>query len=304
MENYAEGMSKKEDAKFLDWFKNEYAALYPPPALEKINLNWKFQWSIVTSVATVILASLRTAQMFYNSAELSAVTWGIEASGIWIISVFDAFVSMLAVEGGLVVASAIRSNSKKTINEDIYLWQIGILVTISVMAGLGQSVGLVQNLPDGVLTFFSYALSFVLGVGASLAAWFSGEVLGVLLNTNEETNREAKETFQSAMEMYQKNARKFWKEKKEQERLEKQEEKFQKSSETSGNQSEKIPENSRKFPDWNSISEDELKAIANWSQADMEELAQKYGKTVRTFSNYRKHARVELGIDTESNQEG
>jgi hypothetical protein len=81
-------------------------------------------------------------------------------------------------------------------------------------------LGLIKNVDQQLLQSFSYILTFVLGVGASFAAWFSGEVLGVLLNKYSEQNTELQDEYKKDIEQYQKTARKFWNELKEQNRQE------------------------------------------------------------------------------------
>ena len=216
--NEYEGLSKSNAAKFRSYYENEYKTLYPAPKKQIVGLDWKFYTSVATGLATVILASLRTAQMFYFAAETSAQSWGLSEGGTELLSYGDALASMFAVEFGLVVTSAVKSVNEKKVPSWIYSVQIILLLVISVIAGVGQSLGLVQGISQDFLRIFSYILVFVLGVGASFAAWFSGEILGVQIQKYSELKAEAEKHFSEQMRIYSQNARKFWGQRTEQEK--------------------------------------------------------------------------------------
>jgi len=115
---------------------------------------------------------------------------------------------MLAFEGGLALISAIKTAEKVEIAQWVYNTQIGLLLTISIFAGLGQSLGLIQGIGETFIQNFSYFLVFVVGVGASFAAWFSGEILGVQLQKFSLRKEEATEKFSEQSRIYIQNARK------------------------------------------------------------------------------------------------
>lgn len=210
-----EGLSKNQAAKFRAYYENEYKSLFPFPEMKIVGLDWKFYWSIVVSAATVILASLRTAQMFYLAAETSAKSWGMDTNSLSTLSKGDALASMIAVEVGLVVISALKSVEKKNIPDWIYNAQIALLLLISVVAGLGQSVGLIHGISQDLLRIFSYILVLVLGVGASFAAWFSGEILGLQLQKYANLKLEASEKWEEHKRIHLQNGRKKFLEKSE-----------------------------------------------------------------------------------------
>lgn len=213
-----EGLSKSNASKFRSYYENEYKTLYPPPVKYIVGLDWKFYGSVVVSVFTVILASLRTAQMFYFAAETSSKLWGLGTAGTGLLAGFDALSAMIAVEGGISLGSAIKTSRAGEVNEDIYFWQVALLLLISIIAGFGQSLGLVTGIDKTFLLWFSYSLVFVLGIGASVAAWFAGEILGVQLQKFSVQKKEAEEKFAEQMKYYSQNARKFWIQKSEQEK--------------------------------------------------------------------------------------
>lgn len=209
--NEYEGLSKSNASKFRSYYENEYKTLYPPPILHIVGLDWKFYGSVIVSVFTVILASLRTAQMFYFAAETSSRLWGLGTTGTGLLSGFDALSAMIAVEGGISLGSAIKTSRSGTVDESIYFWQVGLLLLISIIAGFGQSLGLVTGIDRTFLLWFSYLLVFVLGIGASVAAWFAGEILGVQLQKFSIQRFEAEQKYSEEMKFYSQNARKFWK---------------------------------------------------------------------------------------------
>lgn len=216
--NEYEGLSKSNASKFRSYYENEYKTLYPIPKKEIVGLDWKFYGSVIISVSTVILASLRTAQMFFFAAETSSKLWGLGAAGTGLLSWFDAISAMIAVEGGITLVSAIKTSKAGEVNEGIYFWQVALLLLISVIAGFGQSLGLITGIDETFLLWFSYMLVFVLGVGASVAAWFAGEILGVQLQKFSVQKKSAEEKYSEEMKFYTQNARKFWKQRTEQEK--------------------------------------------------------------------------------------
>ena len=216
--NEYEGLSKSNASKFRSYYENEYKTLYPVPLKHIIGLDWKFWGLVITSVSTVVVAALRTAQMFYFAEELSSKFWTPDASGNWVLGFAGSFFSMMAFEGGLAFISAIKTAEKEKVESWVYNTQIALLLLISIVAGLGQSMGLVRNISPTLVENFSYFLVFVVGVGASIAAWLSGEILGVQLQKFSVKKKEAEEKFSEEMKFYTQNARKFWKQRTEQEK--------------------------------------------------------------------------------------
>lgn len=199
--------------KFQEYLYTEYSELYPAPKLHLVGLDWKFYASVIVAVAALILAALRTASMFYAAALLSAKVFGIDAAwAVNTVSFLDALVAMVAIEGGLVVYSAIRAVQRGRVDGGLLSLQIALLVVVSVVAGLGQSLGLIQGLPEEWLVWFTYVLAIVLGVGASIVAWLSGEVLGVQILRFEEVKTAADEKLVKSQSSWISKARSLWKE--------------------------------------------------------------------------------------------
>lgn len=205
-------LSRSQAAKFKAYFADggEYKTLYPPPVLQIEGLDWKFYGMIVTSVSTVIVAALRTAQMFYVAEELSSRFWTSSTNGIPLLGWTGAIFSMLAFEGGLAFISAVKTAEKEKVEDWVYSVQVGLLLTISIFAGIGQSLGLVKGISAVVVEYFSYFLILVVGVGASVAAGLSGEILGVLLQKYYLSSEKAKAEFKEQEKTYTKTARTFF----------------------------------------------------------------------------------------------
>lgn len=164
-----EELSLQEEQAF-ERFRHKYLIQYPTPSKPKAEaLGWQFILLVITSLASVVLASLRTAEQFYLAAYLGG------NSGL---AMAEAISVMLAIEGGIVIYSAVRAVSKKTFSMRTLGFGIAIMVTISTFAGLGQSIRTIQTIDPAFIKWFQYALSFVIGVGASLIAWIGGDVLG------------------------------------------------------------------------------------------------------------------------------
>src|SRR5690606_38628881 len=81
---------------------------------------------------------------------------------------------------------------------------------ISVVAGLGQSLALVIGLPDSVQATFSWVMALILGAGASIVAWLSGEMLGVEMLRYEQAKSANDKAYQSALTKWTNDARKAW----------------------------------------------------------------------------------------------
>jgi hypothetical protein len=177
-----EKSAAQEQAAF-ELFCNRFDAQFPMPELATVRLmqaiGWQFVLIMIQSVFAIILAALRTSDMFYTAASSSnvLVKWG------------DAIAAVVAVEFGIVVFATIKAeveNRKaeitelaKALNINVNKLQVGIIVgvIVSVIAGLGTSFK-----GFGVdVTWFKWALAIVMGAGASIIAWVSGDILGAML---------------------------------------------------------------------------------------------------------------------------
>ncbi|HLO27896.1 MAG TPA: hypothetical protein VK249_02100, partial [Anaerolineales bacterium] len=171
------------EAQAYQAFCSKFDQQFPMPKAPNMRLmeaiGWQFIVIMIQSAFAIILAALRTADMFYEAASSSniLVRWG------------DAIAAVVAVEFGIVVFATIKSEvqNRKTEVEDlksalkvnVKLLQVGIGVGVfvSVIAGLGVSFK-----GFGVdVTGFKTVLAVVMGAGASIIAWVSGDILGAML---------------------------------------------------------------------------------------------------------------------------
>jgi len=166
--NLEELTQRETDAFELYRDKYELQHTIPEPPSTR-GLGWQFYLLVLTSLAAVILAALRTAEQFYLAASLS---------GSPIFSLAEAIAAMIAIEGGIVIYAAIRAENNKKVSNSTLGIGIFLMVLISTFAGLGQSLRLIDNINTELMIYFQYALSIVIGVGASALAWIGGEVLG------------------------------------------------------------------------------------------------------------------------------
>ena len=163
-------------------FKKRYEAQVPPPRRASVaimqSIGWQLILILLQSIGAIGLASLRTSEMFYMaSSSANEATKRTEA-----------VLAILAIEFGIVVFSAIRSEAKnRNLTDDQKLdriqlstgWMIVgelVMLAISIVAGLGVSfIGFDVNID------FSRTLAITLGAGASIVAAVSGLVIGAML---------------------------------------------------------------------------------------------------------------------------
>lgn len=185
--------------------------LYPKPSRRQVKRSWQFWLGAAVVASLAVLAALRTAYSFYTAAELSSQLYGTEAGlQTAIMSYGEMFVAVLGVEGGIIWASIEHARRSKKVSPRTYRWYIGMLLSISIVAGVGQSLGLVGTLPAFVLESFTWVMAVVLGVFTSVAAFLAGEMFGgKLLSFSEEQDAAGKE-FERWERKWLSDARKRW----------------------------------------------------------------------------------------------
>ncbi len=194
---------------FTQYLDTEYKELYPQPKKQLAGLDWQFYATVVHAIAAILLSSLRTGQLFYSAAMLSAAQLGLSGALEGVVAALDFVVAMFAIEGGLVIYSSIRSVARREVKSWIYSLLIGLLLVISVAAGLGQSMGLADVPPEFRANFMA-GLSVVIGAGASVVAWLAGEVLGVQILRFQAANTDAGKAHARAMASWLSRGRKEW----------------------------------------------------------------------------------------------
>jgi hypothetical protein len=175
--------SAQREAEAYALFSERYAREFPMPEKAAIKLmnaiGWQFISIVIQSIFAIVLAALRTADMFFDASAGSVVQlqWAEAISAIG------------AIELGIVIFATIKSEAenrktqledlKSALNIDVRLLRTGIIacVAISIIAGLGVSFK-----GFGIeLGWFTWIVAIVMGVGASLVAWVSGDILGAML---------------------------------------------------------------------------------------------------------------------------
>lgn len=204
-------MMESEASRFDSYFNFEYKKLYPQPEIKIDGLDWRFWGSLITSVSLVVVAAFRTAQMFFATEVISASVWlGESGTATNTIAFVSSFFVLVGVEGGLAFISAVGTYNSGRVSQDVFKWQVFILLAISIMAGLGQSIGLIDNIDPVLMQWFSYLLLFVMGAGTSVGAWLSGEIIGGLLKQFADAKESAVKEFVTKKDEYLASARKLW----------------------------------------------------------------------------------------------
>jgi hypothetical protein len=193
---------------FLQRFDRDYPAPKNISTTMMEAIGWQFILIVIQNVAAVILAALRTAEMFYTAS----------AGMFPALRVVEAFMAIIAIEGGAVVFATIRAeieNRSKdenvlrvsTLTSVRQLWfGIGFAVIVSIIAGLGQTF-------DGFglnVSWFKWALALTMAVGASLIAAISGDILGTMLARFANIREQMRLEYEDKLAARAENKRKLW----------------------------------------------------------------------------------------------
>jgi hypothetical protein len=196
-----------EEEAFLS-FRRKYTLQTPPPrkpsAVSVRTIGFQFWLYLVTSIAAVLLAAMRTTEAFYDVA--------FKSSKNPMFSFGEASLAILAIEGGLVVYAAARAIrlQKVEIKGGIGLVGIALMIAISMIAGLVQSTAIIDNIDQKFLSFLQYSLAFALGVGVSIIAYISGEILGGQVALVTKNYEELIKKFDEATDAYNKSILASW----------------------------------------------------------------------------------------------
>ena len=184
-----------------DVFLQRYERHHQLPKEQEVKLDWEFNTALLTSMAAILLASFRTGQAFYLAASVKGnpyIGWA------------EAIVSIFAIEGSVVLFSLQRArNAKKT---DAGSNQIGLWTAfaISMLAGLYQSVGLLNQQGSGFVVFLNWLVVISMGVGATIIAWLAGDILGVQVVRREFALEKEIDRLKNATIAYNANLQKKW----------------------------------------------------------------------------------------------
>ena len=160
----------------FDLFQARYAQLNPAPIEPDVTikdmLGWEFYGSILSAIATLLLAGFATAGEFYHIAETTSqngiFTWGRTISAI------------MGVEGLIVVMSvlSVLTKEKNTISRSQYETAKKLALFVSVCAGFNGVLRGILPMDNIFVMSISFLVSATLAVGASFLALTGGEIVG------------------------------------------------------------------------------------------------------------------------------
>jgi hypothetical protein len=189
------------------------------------SLGFMFIALVLQSGMSVILASMRTAEMFYMALAGAALDYGnLDPGGST-----EAAAALFAIEFGLVLYAIAKEQRRydreihgealskgwfdRYIAEHPNFWMnlaTLVMFLISVSAGFGKSLSLIDNIDPIILKFFQWVLAVSLGAGASIVAYVSGEVLGDTIVRTQRSAAAALATYKAADEEFQADLLSTW----------------------------------------------------------------------------------------------
>jgi hypothetical protein len=191
-----------DEVKAFDIFRNKYRALNPGPAKPTpAKQGWEFKAYFVVSIAAVLLASMRTAEQFYRAATFSANS---------MLGFVEAFLAVFTVEVGIVVYAAVLASRRRQVYNWVFWVGLVLLSSISIVAGLGQSLALTTNPNPVLLRYTQYALSFLIGPGASVAALIGGHILGQSIAEVAQKYEQDQVVYEQELDLYNEKMRRAW----------------------------------------------------------------------------------------------
>jgi hypothetical protein len=192
----------EEEIRGFRIFREKYRALNPPPTRPSpVKQGWEFTAYILVSVASVLLASMRTAEQFYRAAAFSANP---------ILGFIEAFLAIFTVESGIVVYAAVLASRSKKISQWVLVLGIILLSAISITAGLGQSLHLATELDPIFIRYTEYALLLLIGPGASVAALIGGHILGQQIAMAAQEYENMLKEYEANLEEYNNRIKRAW----------------------------------------------------------------------------------------------
>lgn len=167
------------------------------------SLGWMFYFMAVILVSQVLLAALRTSDVFYVAA--------YESSGSANLARAEAFLAIIAIELGMVayaMQDAVRNKRTEGINGATTA--IIVMLGISIAAGLLQSISIIQNIHPTFLRYLQYSVSVAIGVGASYVAFIGGKYLGVQIVIHQLEQENINAEYQEYLDEYNDALRRSW----------------------------------------------------------------------------------------------
>ena len=192
-----------EEVRAFHIYRDKFHALNPEPEKPSpVKQGWEFMAYLLVSIASVLLASMRTAEIFYRSAVFS--------SSSPVLAYFEAFLAIFTVEAGIVVYAAVMASRSKKISPWVLTIGIILLAAISIVAGLAQSLTLSSDIDPQVTHYVEFALTILIGPGASIAALIGGHILGQQIAMAAKQYEDLLDDYEGQLEEYNLKLKKSW----------------------------------------------------------------------------------------------
>lgn len=149
------------------------------------DLGIEFPLTVLTGIAAIVQAAMRTGYKFFELAS---------KQGMGVMSWLDGASAMIGVEGFIAVIAftQARARGKQKVadgNTKLTLWReitgAVVALTISIAAGFAQSISGSKYIPEGFQSFVDWMVVIALGLGASVLAYFAGEIAGAMVVRSE-----------------------------------------------------------------------------------------------------------------------
>jgi hypothetical protein len=118
--------------------------------------------------------------------------------------------AIFTVESGIVVYAAVLASRSRKISQWVLVFGIVLLSAISITAGLGQSLHLATNLDPIFIQYTEYALLFLIGPGASVAALIGGHILGQQISLAAQQYENMLAEYQKSLDEYSLKLKRAW----------------------------------------------------------------------------------------------
>lgn len=193
----------EEEVKAYHIYGNKYRALNPMPTKPSpVKQGWEFNAYLLVSIASVLLASMRTAEQFYRAAVFSSATP--------VLGFLEAFLAVFTVEAGIVVYAAVMASRSRKVSPWVLTFGIILLAAISITAGMAQSLHLATDVDPMVTHYVEIALSLLIGPGASIAALIGGHILGQQVAMAAKQYEELMDEYGASLDEYNLKLKKSW----------------------------------------------------------------------------------------------
>jgi hypothetical protein len=193
----------EEEVRAFHIYSNKYRALNSEPEKPSpVKQGWEFTAYLLVSLASVLLASMRTAEIFYKVA--------VSSSASPIFGYIEAFMAIFTVEAGIVVYAAVMASRSRKVSPWVLTVGIILLASISIIAGLAQSLSLATDIDPQVTNYVQLALTILIGPGASIAALIGGHILGQQIAVAAKQYEDLLEEYDGQVEEYNIKLKKSW----------------------------------------------------------------------------------------------